>query len=143
MKPQVKVTLDPGATMPQYAHDTDSGADLFALYGYTLAPGETYVFPTGVHIELPEGFDAQCRSKSGLAAKQGLCVLNSPGTIDNGYRGDLLVILHNNSNIFQKIIAGQKIAQLIVAPYVQATFLTADALESTERGDGGLGSTGL
>jgi dUTP pyrophosphatase len=142
LKPQVKITLDPGATMPQYAHDTDSGADLFSIYCHTMAADETYAFPTGVHIELPAGYEAQVRSKSGLATR-GLHVMNSPGTVDNGYRGEIFVILHNASGETRFIDAKQKIAQLVVAPYVQATFVDADTLTTTERGEGGLGSTGL
>lgn len=140
--PIVKVKFTAMVDLPQYAHTTDSGADLVATESYTLSPGETHVFNTGISIELPDGYEAQVRSKSGRAAKESLFVLNSPGTVDNGYRGEVKVILHNASPCRQTVNAGEKIAQLVIAPYVQAQFVVADLTE-TDRGEGGLGSTGL
>ena len=141
--PRVKIILAPGAIMPQYAHDTDSGADLFSMETVVLNPGEAHAFSTGVQLELPAGYEAQVRSKSGLATNQRVFVLNSPGTVDNGYRGDLKVILYNASEVRHRIVSGQKIAQLVVTPYVQAAFVVDEQLSTTDRGDGGLGSTGL
>jgi dUTP pyrophosphatase len=141
--PQVKITLAPDAIMPEYAFPTDSGADLFSTESFTLCPGDTHAFSTGVRIELPEGYEAQVRSKSGPAIKSSVHVLNSPGTIDNSYRGDIKVILHNSSPLYQDIKKGQKIAQLVVTPYVQARFVLENELSTTERGEGGFGSTGL
>lgn len=140
---KVKISLAPDAIMPQYAHTGDSGADLFSIEDHVLSPGETVTVHTGVTIELPPGYEAQVRSKSGLAANQSLSVLNSPGTVDNGYRGEIMVILHNSSLEFRRVTKGKKIAQLVVTPYVQAAFVVDDQLSTTDRGDGGLGSTGL
>lgn len=141
-KPLVKFTLGPGAKLPEYAHDTDSGADLFSAEEHFISAGETVMVDTGLKIELPEGYEAQVRSKSGLAAKYGVSVLNSPGTIDCGYRGPVKVILRNASKETFHVKPGDKIAQLIVAPYVQADFTVAQSLSETARGEGGFGSTG-
>ena len=135
--PIVKFILDEGAKLPEYAHDTDSGADLFSnedvLY---LSPGGTLIIDTGVRMELPPGYEAQVRSKFGLAC-QSIQVLNSPGT----YRGAIKVILHNCGAGVLHIPHGMKIAQLVIAPYVQGQFVVVDELGDTERGDKGFGST--
>lgn len=140
--PQLKFTLDMGAKLPEYAHDTDSGADLFSNEGHFISPGETQTVDTGLSIELPEGYEGQVRSKSGLAAKHGIHVLNSPGTIDCGYRGKVKVILHNTGKETFHVRVGDKVAQLIIAPYRQANFHTVYYLSSTNRGENGFGSTG-
>jgi len=141
-RPNVKFTLAEGARLPEYAHDTDSGADLFSNEEVTIPAGETKMIDTGLKIELPVGFEGQVRSKSGLAAKSAVHVLNSPGTIDEGYRGAVKVILHNAGKEDFLVECGAKIAQLIVAPYIQAEFAEVEELSDTDRGENGFGSTG-
>lgn len=140
--PQVKFTLEQGARLPEYAHDTDSGADLFSNEEHFISAGETVMVDTGLKIELPEGYEAQVRSKSGLACKHGVHVLNSPGTVDCGYRGPVKVILHNAGKETFHVKPGDKIAQLVIAPYIQGKFHTVAALSETVRGENGFGSTG-
>lgn len=134
--------LHPDAVAPQYAHDSDSGADLFSVEEAWIEPGEYRLVSTGLAIKLPEGYEAQVRSKSGLAAKYGISVLNSPGTIDNGYTGEIKVILHNAGKIPYKVERLSKIAQIVIAPYEQTTFNWHEHLPPTDRGGAGFGSTG-
>jgi dUTP pyrophosphatase len=134
--------LDPEAKLPQYAHSTDSGADLYASEDVDIRPGDYYPVKTGVKVCLPQGYEGQVRSKSGLAAKHGVHVLNSPGTIDNGYRGEIFVILINHGNQTFAVRKGDKVAQFIVSPYAQATFTQTESLPDSERGEGRFGSTG-
>lgn len=108
----------------------------------TLRPMERRLIPTGLHIALPEGYEAQVRPRSGLALKHGLTVLNSPGTIDADYRGEISVVLINLSQQDFVINAGERIAQLVIARYEQAELVTVEALDETERGEGGYGHTG-
>lgn len=135
--------VHPDARRPNYAHSGDSGADIFACGEVCIPPLETCVIRTGVKISLPDGYEAQLRSKSGLAL-QGVHVLNSPGTIDCGYRGEILVILHNsNSQLEHNVLVGDKVGQLVIAPVVQAHFLEVKQVEGgTDRGEKGFGSTG-
>lgn len=142
MSSVIKVTLKPGARLPEYAHDTDSGADLFSNENVFINIGETKMVDTGLNIELPVGFEAQVRSKSGLACKNGIHVLNSPGTIDQGYRGPVKVILNNAGNEPFNVEIGMKIAQIVIAPYVQKTFVAVEELSDSVRGENGFGSTG-
>lgn len=128
--------------MPTYAHGTDSGADLYSNEDVVIAPGETKMIDTGLKIALPKGYEGQVRSKSGLAAKSAVHVLNSPGTIDEGYRGPVKVILHNAGKEPFAVENGMKIAQLIIAPYIQAEFAEVAELSDTDRGENGFGSTG-
>ena len=129
---------------PTYAHPGDAGADLTSRVGLTLAPGERAVVPTGVSIALPNGFVAFVMPRSGLAAKHGIGLVNSPGTIDAGYRGEISAVLLNTdpSSSFT-IEPGDRIAQLVIQPVVRARFVTVDELPGTHRGDGGFGSTGV
>lgn len=132
--------------LPQYATPRSAGMDLRACLPHepvTLAPGERRLIPTGLYIALPAGYEAQVRPRSGLALKRGLTVLNSPGTIDADYRGEIGVILINLSQEEQVINDGERIAQLVVAPCAQATWVPVETLDPTERGDGGFGHTGL
>ncbi len=131
------------AQVPQYAHEGDSGADLFSLIDYQLQPMERSAIPTGLSAEVPKGFELQVRPKSGLALNGGITVLNTPGTIDFGYRGEIKVILINLSSEIYHIKTGQKIAQLVVAPVAYAEFKLVEELSETTRGEGGFGSTGL
>ena len=131
------------AILPAYAHPGDSGADLFATEEVSLKPTERYAVATGLSAKVPAGFELQVRPKSGLAIKSGITVLNTPGTIDFGYRGEIKVILINLSQEVYHIKPGEKIAQLVVAPVAYANFEEVDDLSDTQRGDGGFGSTGL
>ena len=135
--------LHPDAVVPQYAHEGDSGADLFSTIDSTLQPMERKAIPTGLSAEIPKGFELQVRPKSGLALKNGITVLNTPGTIDFGYRGQIHAILINLGSEPYVIKAGQKIAQLVAAPVAYAKFEVVEELSETSRGEGGFGSTGL
>ena len=130
--------------LPAYATESSAGMDLQAAIdeAVELAPGERMMVPTGLAIALPEGFEAQIRPRSGLAAKHGVTVLNTPGTIDADYRGEIKVILINHSQDNFTIERGMRIAQMVIAPYTKAHLIEADDLEATTRGAGGFGSTG-
>ena len=135
---------DPGAVAPEYKTTGSAGADLRALIRgtLTLAPGERAAVPTGIRIELPAGYEAQVRPRSGLALEKGVTCLNSPGTVDSDYRGELKVILINLSGEEVTIADGDRIAQLVIAPVSRARFKSTSSLGRTERGSGGFGSTG-
>ncbi len=135
--------LTPDACTPHYAHFGDSGADLFATETAVLQPMERMAIGTGLAVEVPLGYELQVRPKSGLALKSGLTVLNTPGTIDFGYRGEIKVILVNLSNEIYSVEKGQKIAQLVLAPVAYAEFEEVAELADTSRGQGGFGSTGI
>ena len=130
--------------IPTYQSDLAAGADLYAdiTAPVTLSPLERALVPTGIRIELPAGFEAQVRPRSGLAAKQGITLLNAPGTIDADYRGEVKAILVNVSNAPVTIEPGMRIAQLVVAPVSRATFTQVPELGDSSRGEGGFGSTG-
>lgn len=130
--------------LPSYSTPLSAGMDIRANLEepITLQPGERRLIPTGLFIALPEGYEAQIRPRSGLAIKHGITVLNSPGTIDADYRGEIKVILVNLSNTPFTIEAGERIAQMIVARYEQIEWQAVEELGSTERGAGGFGSTG-
>tara|TARA_B100001057_G_scaffold83295_1_gene78975 strand:- start:355 stop:792 length:438 start_codon:yes stop_codon:yes gene_type:complete len=130
--------------LPTYATKASSGVDLKAVVDspVTLEPMERRIIHTGLKIALPEGYEAQIRPRSGLAAKFGITVLNSPGTIDADYRGEIGVILVNLSNTSFTIQPGDRIAQLVVAKFEQIDWLPMDELSDTNRGEGGFGSTG-
>jgi dUTP pyrophosphatase len=131
------------AQLPKYAKEGDAGADICSVEDTTLWSGEYKAISTGLSIE-PESFcEVQCRSRSGLAAKNGVAVLNSPGTIDFGYRGEIKVILINHGKEPFRVEKGMRIAQLVVNPLCQAEFYEAVQLGVSERGDGGFGSTGV
>ena len=130
--------------LPEYTTSASAGLDLRAnlLKPVLLEPGEWKLIPTGLHIELPAGFEAQVRPRSGLAYKYGITVLNSPGTVDADYRGDVGVILINHSKNAFEIKSGERIAQLVIAKHEQADWQLVEELEDTDRGAGGFGSTG-
>ncbi|QMU98240.1 dUTP diphosphatase [Microbacterium esteraromaticum] len=131
------------ANVPFYAHPGDAGADLVSTEAVRLEPGERALVPTGVRIALPEGHAAFVVPRSGLAAKHGITVVNSPGTVDAGYRGEIKVsLLNTDSREAYDVAVGDRIAQLIVMPVVQARFEPVDELPESVRGDGGFGSTG-
>ena len=128
--------------LPNYAKDGDAGMDICASEDVTLAAFDWSAIPTGIYMELPEGYECQIRSRSGLAAKFGIQVLNSPGTIDSGYRGEVKVILKNNAYAPYDVKKGDRIAQMVFAPVTTATLTEVAELSDSERGEGGLGSTG-
>ena len=132
--------------LPSYQTAHAAGLDLLAAVPATdhviLAPGERSLVPTGIAIALPEGYEAQVRPRSGLAVRHGLTVLNSPGTIDADYRGEIQVLLANLGNAPVTITRGMRVAQMVVAPVVRAQILEVASLDKTQRGSGGFGSTG-
>ena len=130
--------------LPAYESAAAAGMDLPAAVEQelTLAPGERALVPTGLAIALPDGYEAQVRPRSGLAARNGITVLNTPGTVDADYRGEVKVILANLGNEDFTIERGMRIAQIVIAPVVQAVWQEADSLPETARGEGGFGSTG-
>jgi dUTP pyrophosphatase len=132
-----------GAEPPAYAHAGDAGADLVSADDLTLAPGERAIVGTGVSIALPDGYVALVVPRSGLAANHGITIVNTPGTIDAGYRGEIRIILLNTDAAEPyTIAAGDRIAQLLVLPVTRARFIPVERLPGTERGEGGFGSTG-
>jgi dUTP pyrophosphatase len=135
--------LVPEAQVPQYAHPGDAGADLVAVVDCVIPAGQWLAVPTGLSAEIPIGFELQVRPRSGLAFKKGVTVLNAPGTIDAGYRGEIKVILINHGPEPFEIKAGDKIAQLVVASVVTGLFEEVQELEDSQRGSGGFGSTGV
>ncbi|MDG1571440.1 dUTP diphosphatase [Robiginitalea sp. M366] len=141
---KVRVINRSGHPLPEYQTPQSAGLDLRAHLEETveLAPLERAIIPTGLYLELPPGYEAQIRPRSGLAAKQGITVLNSPGTIDADYRGEIGVILVNVSNQPVTITHGDRVAQMVVAPFEQVSWEETGALSETERGSGGFGSTG-
>ncbi len=140
----IPVLLGEGSSAPEYKTAGSAGADLRAAIGQTLwlAPMERRAVPTGLRIELPAGFEAQVRPRSGLALEKRLTCLNTPGTIDSDYRGEIKVILINLGGEPARIEPGDRIAQLVIARYVRAAFEAKDSLGLTQRGEGGFGSTG-
>jgi dUTP pyrophosphatase len=131
-----------GLPLPSYASAGAAGIDVVAAESLTLAPGARHAVATGFAIAIPEGYEVQVRPRSGLALKHGITCLNTPGTIDSDYRGEVKVILANLGAEPFEVVRGERIAQLVPAPVQRATFFEADDLEETERGAGGFGSTG-
>lgn len=140
----VPVMVKNGGELPFYASEGAAGADLRAALGtdLVLAPGQTALIPTGLHMAIPEGYELQIRPRSGLAYKHSVTVLNTPGTIDSDYRGDIGVILINHGKEPFKVEPGMRIAQGVLAPFVQANYAPCEELPSTERGAGGFGHSG-
>lgn len=132
------------AQAPKYAHDGDAGADLVCIEEVTLKPGERRLVPTGVAIALPAGYVGLVHPRSGLANKHGIGIVNTPGTIDSGYRGELKICLINlDSNETVSLPAGSRIAQLVIQEVTSAQFVEVQDLDDTERSDQGFGSTGI
>ena len=131
-----------GLPLPSYASGGAAGLDVVAAETLTLAPGERHAVATGFAIGIPEGYEVQVRPRSGLALKHGITCLNTPGTIDSDYRGEVKVILANLGAEPFKVVRGERIAQLVPAPVLRAQFEEVDSLDHTERGAGGFGSTG-
>ena len=149
MAPQIHITLTESAQgedsfLPSYGSAGAAGADLRAAVSdiLELAPGDRVLIPTGIALAVPAGFEAQVRSRSGLALRHGLYLPNAPGTIDSDYRGEVGVILQNGGRETVRIERGQRIAQMVIAPVAQAQFERVQDLNETVRGSGGFGSTG-
>jgi dUTP pyrophosphatase len=135
--------LDPDLPLPSYAHPGDAGADLVTAVDAKLAPGERAVLPTGIAIALPDGYAAFVHPRSGLAARFGVSLVNAPGTVDAGYRGEIKVILINLDPVLDVVLErGDRIAQLVVQKVERARFHEVAELPGSHRGDGGFGSTG-
>ena len=131
---------------PEYAYPTDSGFDLYSTEELTIEPFGRELVPTGLHFDIPDGYEIQVRSKSGLALKDGIMVLNSPGTVDQGYTGEIKVILFNANSLPTTIKKGQKIAQAVICPVVSGKWVNlvkVDNIEDKDRSDNGFGSTGV
>lgn len=131
------------AIIPEYAHKGDAGMDLFSVEDVIIEAGESALIHTGIQIELPEETEAQVRPRSGLALKHSITVLNTPGTIDEGYRGEIAVILINHGKNAFMVETGMKIAQMVIKPVLRVSIEETNSLSSSDRGEGGFGSTGL
>lgn len=144
-KIKIKVVNKGSQPLPEYATAQSAGMDLRANLSEAIiiTPLERKLIPTGLHIALPKGYEAQIRPRSGLALKKGITVLNSPGTVDADYRGEVGVLLINLSNEPFVIENGERIAQMVIARHEQAEFVPVEVLEETERGDGGFGHSGV
>ena len=136
-----------GLPIPKYETEGAAGLDLFAATKedkkIIIPPRKAEMIPTGIAISVPSGYEAQIRPRSGLAAKNGITVLNSPGTIDSDYRGEILVMLINHSNKDFKILRGMRIAQMVISKIEQFNLISVDELDATDRGKDGFGSTGI
>ena len=143
--PEIAVKkLDERAVLPTYGSEFSAGADLYAVADgdIVFAPGETKFVKTGLAMEIPVGYAGLIYARSGLACKRGLAPANKVGVVDSDYRGEVMVALHNHSASEQVVAPGERIAQLVVAPFLKASFVQAEELEETARGEGGFGSTG-
>lgn len=136
--------LNANATVPTYGSEYAAGADLYACLDgeVTIAPHATVLIPTGIAMELPIGYAGLIYARSGLATKKGLAPANKVGVVDCDYRGEVKVALHNHGEIAQTVASGERIAQLVIAPYLTAQFIESEELSETVRGEGGFGSTG-
>lgn len=141
----VRVYLGEGAVLPEYQTEGSSGVDLRSTVDVEIEPMRAVLIPTGIHVELPEGFEAQVRTRSGLALKNSVIVLNSPGTVDSDYRGEVKVILFNLSDESFVVHKGDRVAQLVVCRYEKVKFEAVpckEVLSDTSRGSGGFGHSG-
>ena len=135
--------IHPDAVLPAYAHESDAGMDLRSVEASTIPPGGRALVRTGLVVMLPPGYEVQVRPRSGLALKHGVTVLNTPGTIDSGYRGEVGVILANFGDKPFAVGKGDRIAQAVVAPVTRAVVVETEEVDETDRGEGGFGSTGV
>ena len=140
---QIKLKkLDERAIIPTRGTSASAGMDLYALDAVTVEVGETVLVHTGIALAIPEGYAGFIYARSGIATKRGLAPANKVGVIDADYRGEIMVALHNHSAVSQSVDAGERVAQLVVAPFLPVELVLADALDETERAEGGFGSTG-
>ena len=135
--------VHPDAVLPSYAHSSDAGMDVRSVADMTIAPGKRALVPTGLVMLLPPLYEAQVRPRSGLALKHGVTVLNAPGTVDSGYRGEVGVILVNLGETDFQVRKGDKIAQIVIAPVTQPEIVETAEVDETDRGSSGFGSTGV
>lgn len=142
--PEILVsTTEPGVPLPQYSHPGDAGADITTRVDVTLAPGERATVPTGLRIALPDGYAAFVHPRSGLAARAGITIVNAPGTVDAGYRGEIAVtLLNTDARDTVTFTRGDRIAQLVIQRVERALFVPVESLPGSHRGEGGFGSTG-
>jgi dUTP pyrophosphatase len=142
---EVKIRLKDGASVPEYQSPGSAGADLCAMLheSLVLRPGKTILVPTGIFLEIPEGYEAQIRPRSGLALKHGITLLNSPGTIDSDYRGEIKIIMTNFGNEDFVIENGMRIGQMVFARVFRGNFIKAEDLNVTQRNEGGFGHSGV
>ncbi len=138
------IKLDSKAIVPTYGTEFSAGADLYSLPGnkITVKAGETVMIHTGIALQIPDGYVGLVYARSGIATKRGLAPANKVGVIDSDYRGEIMVSIHNHSGIDQIIDDGERVAQLVIAPYLKADFCEVDSLDETTRSTGGFGSTG-
>ena len=136
--------LSESATLPTYGSEFSAGADLYACLSgnVVILPGKTCMIPTGLAMEIPEGYGGFIYARSGLSVKKGLAPANKVGVVDADYRGEIMVALHNHSEEERVVSHGERIAQMVIAPFLKVFFEEADSLEDTARGEGGFGSTG-
>jgi dUTP pyrophosphatase len=134
--------LSPDAKIPKAAKAGDVAFDLYSTIDYELRPGERFAVPTGIAVAIPPGYEGQVQPRSGLALKEGVTVLNTPGTVDSGYRGEVKTIMMNHNGNPFKITKGMRISQLAIRPVPEVEFIEVDELSDTERGEDGFGSTG-
>lgn len=134
--------LSPEAKIPKMARKGDVAFDLYSTIDYELRPGERFAVPTGIAVEIPPGYEGQVRPRSGLALKEGITVLNTPGTVDSGYRGEVHTIMINHNVEPFNVTKGMRISQLAIRPVPEVEFIEVEELSDTERGEGGFGSTG-
>ena len=138
------VKLNPNAIVPSYGTAFAAGADLYALPDgdIEIKAGETVLIHTGIAMQIPDGYAGFIFARSGIATKRGLAPANKVGVIDSDYRGEIMVALHNHSNTTQQIASGERVAQMVIMPYITADFCECETLDDTTRGEGGFGSTG-
>lgn len=142
---EVKIQLMEGASLPEYQSAGSAGADLFSMVPepVVLSPGKTILVPTGIFLEIPEGYEAQIRPRSGLALRHGITLLNSPGTIDSDYRGEIKIIMTNFGDEDFVIESGMRIGQMVFARVFKGNFIRVNELNVTERNEGGFGHSGI
>ena len=143
MYPNVPVKrVNPKAPLPEYARDGDAGMDLRSMETVTIEPHETVLVGSGIAMAIPEGFEGECRPRSGMATKHGITLANTPGTIDSNYRGEIMLPLHNMGEDPFTVQAGERVCQILINPVARATVIETAVLDETERGTAGFGSTG-
>ena len=139
----IPVVVADGASLPRYQTEGSAGMDLVSTEPVELAPGERKLVGTGIQVAIPAGFEGQVRPRSGLAVRHGISMVNTPGTIDSDYRGEIKVLLINLGDSVVKLGQGERVAQLVICPLMRADWLVVKSLDDTERGGGGFGSTGV